>query len=86
MIGLGRMGVAFVEETIAALEPLLERGDILINDGNSRFHDDLRRASGSRRMESTRPPTAAVMVSEQPTDTAVASRGDPMRDRRVTAQ
>jgi len=36
--------VAFVEETIDALEPLLERGDILIDGGNSRFHDDLRRA------------------------------------------
>jgi len=36
--------VAFVEETIDALVPLLERGDILIDGGNSRFHDDLRRA------------------------------------------
>jgi len=36
--------VPFVEETIDALEPLLERGDILIDGGNSRFHDDLRRA------------------------------------------
>jgi 6-phosphogluconate dehydrogenase len=36
--------VAFVEETIDAIEPLLERGDILIDGGNSRFHDDLRRA------------------------------------------
>jgi 6-phosphogluconate dehydrogenase len=36
--------VAFVEETIDALVPLLERGDILIDGGNSRFHDDLLRA------------------------------------------
>lgn len=36
--------VAFVEETIDALQPLLEPGDILIDGGNSRFHDDLRRA------------------------------------------
>ena len=36
--------VAFVEATIDALVPLLERGDILIDGGNSRFHDDLRRA------------------------------------------
>ena len=36
--------VAFVEETIQALVPDLEPGDILIDGGNSRFHDDLRRA------------------------------------------
>jgi len=36
--------VAFVEETLDALVPLLERGDIVIDGGNSRFHDDIRRA------------------------------------------
>ena len=36
--------VAFVEETIDALAPLLERADIVIDGGNSRYHDDLRRA------------------------------------------
>ena len=36
--------VAFVEETIQALVPDLEPGDILIDGGNSRFHDDIRRA------------------------------------------
>ncbi len=40
--------VAFVEETVDALVPLLERGDILIDGGNSRFHDDLRRAERLR--------------------------------------
>jgi 6-phosphogluconate dehydrogenase len=36
--------VAVVEETIRALVPDLEPGDILIDGGNSRFHDDIRRA------------------------------------------
>ncbi len=36
--------VAFVDSTIEALAPLLERGDILIDGGNSRYHDDIRRA------------------------------------------
>ncbi len=36
--------VAFVDETIHSLVPLLERGDILIDGGNSRYHDDIRRA------------------------------------------
>lgn len=36
--------VAFVDETIQRLVPLLERGDILIDGGNSRYHDDIRRA------------------------------------------
>jgi 6-phosphogluconate dehydrogenase len=40
--------VAFVEETIQALLPDLERGDILIDGGNSRFHDDIRRAERLR--------------------------------------
>ena len=35
---------AFVEETIRALVPDLEPGDILIDGGTSRFHDDIRRA------------------------------------------
>ena len=36
--------VALVEETIRAVAPLLARGDILIDGGNSRHHDDIRRA------------------------------------------
>lgn len=36
--------VAFVESTIEQLRPLLEKGDILIDGGNSRYHDDIRRA------------------------------------------
>jgi 6-phosphogluconate dehydrogenase len=35
---------AFVDPTIEALRPLVEPGDILIDGGNSFFHDDLRRA------------------------------------------
>src|SRR5262249_17498871 len=35
---------AVVEETIAALLPHLERGDILIDGGNSYYVDDIRRA------------------------------------------
>src|SRR5262249_29192079 len=33
-----------VDETIAALVPKLERGDIIIDGGNSNFHDTMRRA------------------------------------------
>ncbi|MCC7371478.1 MAG: decarboxylating 6-phosphogluconate dehydrogenase [Chloroflexi bacterium] len=36
---------AIVDQTIAALTPLLDRGDILIDGGNSFFHDDIRRAT-----------------------------------------
>ena len=36
--------VAFVEETIRALRPLLERDDILIDGGNTHYHEDIRRA------------------------------------------
>ncbi len=36
--------VAFVDETIRSLTPLLAPGDILIDGGNSRYHDDIRRA------------------------------------------
>jgi 6-phosphogluconate dehydrogenase len=35
---------AVVDGEIDALKPLLERGDILIDGGNSHYHDDLRRA------------------------------------------
>src|SRR4051812_4269436 len=35
---------AAVENTIAELTPQLARGDILIDGGNSNFHDSLRRA------------------------------------------
>ncbi len=37
--------VAFVDSTIEALAPLLEGDDILIDGGNSRYHDDIRRSS-----------------------------------------
>ena len=36
--------VAFVEETIRSLRPLLERDDILIDGGNTHYHEDIRRA------------------------------------------
>src|SRR5687767_6334814 len=36
---------AFVDPTIEALRPLVEAGDILIDGGNSFFHDDIRRAA-----------------------------------------
>ena len=36
---------AIVEQTIAMLSPLLERNDILIDGGNSHYHDDIRRAA-----------------------------------------
>ena len=42
--------VAFVEDTIRSLTPLLERGDMLIDGGNSRYRDDIRRA---RELEAT---------------------------------
>ena len=35
---------AVVDDTIAAIVPLLERGDILIDGGNSHYVDDIRRA------------------------------------------
>jgi 6-phosphogluconate dehydrogenase len=36
--------VAFVDETIRSLRPLLARGDVLIDGANSRYPDDIRRA------------------------------------------
>ena len=36
--------VVFVDSTIESLVPLLSRGDILVDGGNSRYHDDIRRA------------------------------------------
>jgi len=35
---------AFVDASIADLEPLLEKGDIIIDGGNSHYHDDIARA------------------------------------------
>jgi len=35
---------AFVDSTIAELEGLLEKGDVLIDGGNSHYHDDIARA------------------------------------------
>ncbi len=37
--------VAFVDSTLESLVPLLEKGDIVIDGGNSRYHDDIRRAA-----------------------------------------
>ena len=39
---------AFVDDEIAALAPLLEPGDVLIDGGNSHYHDDIRRAGRPR--------------------------------------
>lgn len=36
---------AVVDQVIDDLQPHLERGDIIIDGGNSRYHDDLRRAA-----------------------------------------
>jgi 6-phosphogluconate dehydrogenase len=36
---------AFVDSTIAAFAPLLERGDLLVDGGNSWYHDDIDRAT-----------------------------------------
>jgi 6-phosphogluconate dehydrogenase len=36
--------VAFVDETIEALSPLLAPDDVLVDGGNSHYHEDLRRA------------------------------------------
>src|SRR5262245_14268401 len=35
---------ALVDETLERFAPLLARGDVVIDGGNSRYHDDLRRA------------------------------------------
>ena len=42
---------AVVDKTIAALVPLLEAGDTLIDGGNSYYIDDIRRAQGARAEE-----------------------------------
>jgi len=39
---------AAVDAVVAELRPLLERGDALIDGGNSNYQDDLRRAAGLR--------------------------------------
>ena len=36
---------AVVEAVIRDLEPLIQRGDVLIDGGNSHYHDDIRRAA-----------------------------------------
>jgi 6-phosphogluconate dehydrogenase len=36
---------AIVDQQIAALEPLLAPGDVIIDGGNSHYHDDIRRAA-----------------------------------------
>jgi 6-phosphogluconate dehydrogenase len=40
--------VSFVDETLAKFAPLLAPGDVVIDGGNSRYHDDLRRANELR--------------------------------------
>jgi 6-phosphogluconate dehydrogenase len=40
--------VALVDDTIGELLPLLSRDDVLIDGGNTRYHDDLRRAQELR--------------------------------------
>ena len=40
---------AAVDSVIASLKPLLEEGDVIIDGGNSHYHDDLRRADELRR-------------------------------------
>jgi 6-phosphogluconate dehydrogenase len=42
---------AVVDETIDQLSPRLERGDILIDGGNSYYHDDIRRAAALKTKE-----------------------------------
>jgi 6-phosphogluconate dehydrogenase len=39
---------AVVDRTLEGLAPLLERGDIVVDGGNSYYHDDLRRAQALR--------------------------------------
>ncbi|MGH8324857.1 MAG: NAD(P)-binding domain-containing protein, partial [Steroidobacteraceae bacterium] len=39
---------AIVDAVIAELRPLLQSGDILIDGGNSHYHDDIRRANQLR--------------------------------------
>ena len=36
---------AAVDPTLAALVPLLQRDDVVIDGGNSYYHDDIRRAA-----------------------------------------
>src|SRR5262245_58099511 len=38
------VAAAFVDETLERFAPLLAPGDVLIDGGNSRYHDDIRRA------------------------------------------
>jgi len=40
---------AIVDELLESLTPLLDQGDIVIDGGNSHYHDDLRRAASLRR-------------------------------------
>ena len=39
---------AFVDDTIAKLAPLLDRGDTIIDGGNSWYRDDINRAEQAR--------------------------------------
>ena len=39
-----------VDETMASLTPLLQKGDLLIDGGNSNYHDSMRRADAARKL------------------------------------
>ncbi|HSF66396.1 MAG TPA: NAD(P)-binding domain-containing protein, partial [Nitrospiraceae bacterium] len=39
------------EETVQAVAPLLQAGDTVIDGGNTRFHDDVRRASALKKQQ-----------------------------------
>src|SRR5262249_9503363 len=39
-----------VDETIASLSPSLQKGDVLIDGGNSNYHDSVRRAETARKL------------------------------------
>jgi 6-phosphogluconate dehydrogenase len=39
-----------VDQTIASLSSLLQKGDVLIDGGNSNYHDSVRRAEAARKL------------------------------------
>jgi 6-phosphogluconate dehydrogenase len=55
--------VGAVDDTIADLLPHLERGDILIDGGNSYYVDDIRRATSSSQRVSTMSMSAPAAAS-----------------------
>ena len=54
---------AVVDSSIAELAPLLERGDTLIDGGNSYYIDDIRRAAALRGPASTISTSARAAAS-----------------------